>query len=167
MQNYWNLYLACKQQQLYGPVNYRHFRETGPRFFLWAFAVLQTLHDNKCHMHFSLFFFIRWNKILVWIVFVVMGAIRDLVKTTYTLKIKKICFSPIVSIQPCRPKSDSSLPWAQFRPKNSIRRLLQPPLGPISALETKSALANWTVFYSPKQPQFFLAKTNLCHAQCR
>ena len=30
MQNYWNLYLACKQQQLYGPVNYRDFRETGP-----------------------------------------------------------------------------------------------------------------------------------------
>ena len=32
MQNYWNLYLACKQQQLYGPVSYRDFRETGP----WA-----------------------------------------------------------------------------------------------------------------------------------
>ena len=30
MQNYWNLYLACKQQQLYGPVNYRDFRETDP-----------------------------------------------------------------------------------------------------------------------------------------
>ena len=30
MQNYWNLYLACKQQQPYGPVNYRDFRETGP-----------------------------------------------------------------------------------------------------------------------------------------
>ena len=27
MQNYWNLYLACKQQQLYGAVNYRDFRE--------------------------------------------------------------------------------------------------------------------------------------------
>ena len=37
-----------------------------------------------------------------------------------TLKIKKICFSLKVSIQPCRPKSDSALPgaiWAQFRPK--------------------------------------------------
>ena len=37
-----------------------------------------------------------------------------------TLKIKAICFSPKVSIQPCRPKSDSALPgaiWAQFRPK--------------------------------------------------
>ena len=32
MQNYWNLRLACKQQQLYGPVNYRDFRDTGP----WA-----------------------------------------------------------------------------------------------------------------------------------
>ena len=31
MQNSWNLYLACKQKQLYGPVNYRGFRETGPR----------------------------------------------------------------------------------------------------------------------------------------
>ena len=31
MQTYWKLYLACKQQQLYGPVNYRDFRETGPR----------------------------------------------------------------------------------------------------------------------------------------
>ena len=29
-----------------------------------------------------------------------------------TLKIKKICFSPKVSIQPCRPKSDSALPGA-------------------------------------------------------
>ena len=36
------------------------------------------------------------------------------------LKIIKICFNPKVSIQPCRPKSDSALPgaiWAQFRPK--------------------------------------------------
>ena len=31
MQNYWNRYVAHKQQQqLYGPVNYRDFRETGP-----------------------------------------------------------------------------------------------------------------------------------------
>ena len=28
--NYRNFHLACKQQQLYGPVNYRGFRETGP-----------------------------------------------------------------------------------------------------------------------------------------
>ena len=31
MQNYWNCHLVCKQQQLYGPVNYRDFRETDPR----------------------------------------------------------------------------------------------------------------------------------------
>ena len=31
MQNYWNRYVARKQQQhLYGLVNYRDFRETGP-----------------------------------------------------------------------------------------------------------------------------------------
>ena len=30
MQNYWNFYLSCKQQHLYGPANYRDFRETGP-----------------------------------------------------------------------------------------------------------------------------------------
>ena len=29
MQNYWNLYLACRQHQVYAPVNYRDFRETG------------------------------------------------------------------------------------------------------------------------------------------
>ena len=37
-----------------------------------------------------------------------------------TMQIKKICFSPKVSIQPCRPKSDSAPSgaiWAQFRPK--------------------------------------------------
>jgi len=37
-----------------------------------------------------------------------------------TLKIKTICFNPKVSIEPCRPKSDSAHPgaiWAQFRPK--------------------------------------------------
>ena len=31
MQNYLNLCLPFKEQQLYGPVNYRGFRETGPR----------------------------------------------------------------------------------------------------------------------------------------
>ena len=38
----------------------------------------------------------------------------------HTLKIKKICFSPKVSIQLWGPKSDSALPgaiWAQFRSK--------------------------------------------------
>ena len=29
MQIYWNFSLACKQQQLYGPVNYQGFREMG------------------------------------------------------------------------------------------------------------------------------------------
>ena len=54
-----------------------------------------------------------------------------------TLKIRKICFSPKVSIQPCRPKSDSALPgaiWAQFRKKSSIKRLFQLTVGPILAL---------------------------------
>ena len=35
-----------------------------------------------------------------------------------TMTIKKICFSPKVSIQPCRPNSDSAPPvaiWAQFK----------------------------------------------------
>ena len=43
-----------------------------------------------------------------------------LMKLGTTMKIKKICFSSKVSIQPCRPKSDSALPgaiWAQFRPE--------------------------------------------------
>ena len=54
-----------------------------------------------------------------------------------TLKIKKICFSLKVSIQPCRPKSDSALPWAirtQLGQESSIKRLFQPTIGPISAL---------------------------------
>ena len=35
-------------------------------------------------------------------------------------KLKKICFSPKVPIQPCRPKSYSAPPgaiWVQFKPK--------------------------------------------------
>ena len=61
---------------------------------------------------------------------------------------EKICFSPEVPIQPCRPKSDSALPgviWAQFKPNSPIKRLFQLTLGPISALGSKSALVNWTV----------------------
>ena len=54
-----------------------------------------------------------------------------------TLKIKKICFSPKVSIQPCRPKSDSTLPGAIYEDnldqKSSIKRLFQPTAGPIPA----------------------------------
>ena len=36
MQNYLNLYLAWKQQQLYGSLNYRDFRETDPRANLFC-----------------------------------------------------------------------------------------------------------------------------------
>ena len=36
MQNYWNRYLAWKQQQLYGPVNYRDVPETGPKTKLFC-----------------------------------------------------------------------------------------------------------------------------------
>ena len=32
VRSYWNVYLACKRQQLCGPVDYRDFREAGP----WA-----------------------------------------------------------------------------------------------------------------------------------
>ena len=35
MHNYLNFYLPFKQQQLYGPVNYRGFRETGPCLLKW------------------------------------------------------------------------------------------------------------------------------------
>ena len=46
-----------------------------------------------------------------------------------TLKIeKKICFSLNVSIQPCRPKSDLTVPgaiWAQFRPKKLNQKAIQ------------------------------------------
>ena len=51
MQNYWNLYLVCKQQQLYGPVNYRVFPETGPpqTFCLRVleYAKIRTPRDNR------------------------------------------------------------------------------------------------------------------------
>ena len=53
---------------------------------------------------------------------------RDLISA---LKIKKICFSPKVSIQPCWPKSDLAAPravLAQFMAKKAI---IQPTLGPI------------------------------------
>ena len=55
----------------------------------------------------------------------------------YTLKIKKICFSPKVLIQPYRPKSGSALPgaiWAQFRPKKRNQKAIPATVGPISAL---------------------------------
>ena len=49
--------------------------------------------------------FSAWYK-LTFAVNVTLNLSKD------TLKIKKICFSPKVSIQPCRPKSDSALPGA-------------------------------------------------------
>ena len=49
-QNYWNLWLACKPKQLYGPVNYRDFRETSPR------------SENRCgNWHFLI-----WNRVRAW-----------------------------------------------------------------------------------------------------
>ena len=38
MQNYWNLYLACKQQELYGPVNYRDFEKRAPGSLLGIYG---------------------------------------------------------------------------------------------------------------------------------
>ena len=46
----------------------------------------------------------------------------------YTLKIKKICFSPkVMPIQPCGPKSDSAPPgaiWAQFTLKQANQKAI-------------------------------------------
>ena len=46
MQKYWNFYLACKQQQFCGPVNYRDFRETGPSELKWFNSYL----TNRYHV---------------------------------------------------------------------------------------------------------------------
>ena len=63
-----------------------------------------------------------------------------------TLKIKKICFSPKVPIQPSKPKSDSAPRGAIQAPFNSpVESLYRPVLGLISALGSKSALGNGTV----------------------
>ena len=65
-----------------------------------------------------------------------------------TLKIKKICFSPKVSIQPCRPKSASALPgaiWTQFRPKKLNQKAIPAHVRAHFSPGTKSARANWTV----------------------
>ena len=96
---------------------------------------------------------------------------------------EKICFSPEVPIQPCRPKSDSALPgviWAQFKPNSPIKRLFQPTLGPISALGSKSALVNWAVlaliegaeldskiglYFTHPRPAIFQAKTDISDLQ--
>ena len=57
MQNYLNFYLPFKQQQLYGAVNYRGFRETGPSSYA---LVSQTLFRGetsggvaKCRLFFQ------------------------------------------------------------------------------------------------------------------
>ena len=66
----------------------------------------------------------------------------------YCTLIKKICFSPKVSIQPCRPKSDSALLgaiWAQFRPKKLYQKAIPTHGRAHFSPGTKSALANWTV----------------------
>ena len=66
----------------------------------------------------------------------------------YTLKIKKICFSSKMSIQPCRPKSDSTPSGAilaLFKPQQTHQKAIPAHAGPISALPSKSALGNWTV----------------------
>ena len=98
-------------------------------------------------------------------------------------KNEKVCFSPEVPIQPCRPKSDSALPgviWAQIKPNSPIKRLFQPTLGPISALGSKSALVNWTVlaliegaeldskiglYFTHPRPAIFQAKTDISDLQ--
>ena len=53
-----------------------------------------------------------------------------------------------MSIQPCRPKSDSALPgaiWAQWRPKKLNRKAIPAQGRAHFSPRTKSALANWTV----------------------
>ena len=63
-----------------------------------------------------------------------------------TLKIKKICFSPKMPIQPYRPKSDSGSRKAIRAPFNSpVESPYQRVLGLISALGSKLALGNGTV----------------------
>ena len=53
-----------------------------------------------------------------------------------------------MSIQPCRPKSDSALPeaiWAQFRPKNLNQKAIPAHDKAHFSSGNKSALANLTV----------------------
>jgi len=69
-------------------------------------------------------------------------------KIMNTPKTKKICFSPKVSIQPCRPKSDSAFLGAigaQFRPKKLYQKAITAHGRAHFSPGTKSALANWTV----------------------
>ena len=84
------------------------------------------------------------------------------------MKIKKICFSPEVPIQPYWPKSDLAPPGPlehNLSQNSLIKRLFQHTRAqwPISAPGSKSALQdcigqirlkNRTVLYSPNRPQF-------------
>ena len=97
------------------------------------------------------------------------------------LKIKKICFSPKVPIQPYRPKSYSAPSGVICVQNSPIKRLVQPTLGSISALGSKSALVNWTVlamikgtkldskiglYFIHRKGSIFRAKTYLSDSQC-
>ena len=59
MKNYWNFYLSCKQQQLYGPVNYRDFQETGPSPTNRA-GSLHTIGPYSLHWFFLL---VEFNRV--------------------------------------------------------------------------------------------------------
>ena len=64
----------------------------------------------------------------------------------HTLKIKKICFSLKVSIQPCRPKSHSALPGAigaQFRPKKLNQKAIAAYVRAHFSSGTKLALGGY------------------------
>ena len=63
---------------------------------------------------------------------------RDLISA---LKIKKICFSPKVSIQPCWPKSDLAAPGALLTQFMAKKAIIQPTLGPIEPLGYQISLS--------------------------
>ena len=60
MKNYWNFYLSCTQQQLYGPVTYRHFQETGPSPANRA----GSLHSTGPYSLHCFFFLVEFNRVL-------------------------------------------------------------------------------------------------------
>ena len=97
-----------------------------------------------------------------------------------TLKIKKICFSPKVPIQPCGLKSDSAPPgaiWAQFRLKQLNEKAIPAHGGPTSArviglywpwfkgakLDSKIGPYDFTHGNGPT----FRAKTDFFYFKCR
>ena len=53
MQNYWNLDLYCKRRQLTLPVNYRNFRETGPRFLEISGDEIQQLAGKSVNIKYN------------------------------------------------------------------------------------------------------------------